>query len=917
MSDADLTDSLVSENPGASTRQGSLLWLLILALALIGGAVLLSIMRQETAEPFVLAMLAGFAVIGVVALFAMALGLLRFGDKPRQDLRSHIVGSMQDGILVTSRDGRVLFANNSYRELTGSIGSIVPSGIERAFAAHPDANEPIYRLAQAAREGRRWQEEFRILEAEDEDSAIWYRITVRPVEIENIQIEGQPATGGMVWRIVNVTRDRERQENIFQELQTAIDYLDHAPAGFFSAEEDGHVRYMNATLASWLGRDLAQLSDGALNLADILAGDSAALITQAVPAPGDIKTEILDVDFLRFDGTSLPVRLLHRVSFDPDGSPGPSRTLVLNRSVSGDVSEDLRAAQVRFARFFNSAPIAITTIDGDGLIRRTNAAFARLRNTLAGDKNSSNLALFDLIQPADGDVVRAAIDLAAAGRVETTPVDITLADAGKRTAQMFISPIEDAESEAEIAIVYIIDTTEQRDLEIRFAQSQKMQAIGQLAGGVAHDFNNLLTVIINHADFLLLNHKPTDPAFRDIMQIKQSSNRGAGLVRQLLAYTRQQTLVPTELQLTETISNLSVMLRQLIEVSVELKVEHGRNLWPVLVDQNQLEHVIINLVVNAGHAMPNGGSLTIRTSNVSPEDLKTYNYEIVPDSELVLIEIEDTGTGMPPEVQEKIFEPFFTTKGVGEGTGLGLSTVYGTIKQTGGYIFVESELGIGTKFRIFLPRHISGENEKGARKVSLDTPLHETPTLSLVKDTAPAQPNVAEDEGAKVADEDAEAEIVPMPATVQLTDSAEIDSEEVEAQTPPKSETKVKDMTGEGVLLLVEDDSAVRSIAARVLSSRGYTVHEAESGAEALEMVDEDGLEVDLVLSDVMMPEMDGPTLLKEMRKRVENIKFILMSGYAQDSFSKNLEGDETFVFLQKPFNMKDLAATVKSVLAE
>ncbi|MBZ0217825.1 MAG: response regulator, partial [Fimbriimonadaceae bacterium] len=717
-----------------------------------------------------------------------------------------------------------------------------------------------------------------------------------------------------VWRIVNVTRDRERQENIFQELQTAIDYLDHAPAGFFSAEEDGHVRYMNATLASWLGRDLAQLSDGALNLADILAGDSAALITQAVPAPGDIKTEILDVDFLRFDGTSLPVRLLHRVSFAADGTPGPSRTLVLNRSVSEDVSEDLRAAQVRFARFFNSAPIAITTIDGDGLIRRTNAAFARLRNTLASDKNSSNLSLFDLIQKNDGEVVRAAIDLAAAGRVETTPVDITLADAGKRTGQMFISPIEDAESEAEIAIVYIIDTTEQRDLELRFAQSQKMQAIGQLAGGVAHDFNNLLTVIINHADFLLLNHKPTDPAFRDIMQIKQSSNRGAGLVRQLLAYTRQQTLVPTELQLTETISNLSVMLRQLIEVSVELKVEHGRDLWPVLVDQNQLEHVIINLVVNAGHAMPEGGTLSIRTANVPRQDLASYNYQIVPDTDLVLIEISDTGTGMSPEIKEKIFEPFFTTKGVGEGTGLGLSTVYGTIKQTGGYIFVESEMGVGTQFRIFLPRHISGEKEKGARKVSLDPSVHETPTLSLVKDSPPQIPTVDDSED----DDDRKAESASVAKEAQPAANLDTIGEEQDpVSKPPQSDTEVKDMTGEGVLLLVEDDNAVRSIAARVLSSRGYTVHEAESGAEALELIDEDGLKVDLVLSDVMMPEMDGPTLLKEMRKREENIKFILMSGYAQDSFSKNLEGDEAFVFLQKPFNMKDLAATVKSVLAE
>ncbi len=897
MSDANLTDTPLADSAGNSSRQGSLVWLLVLALALIGGAVLLSIMRQETAEPFVLALLAGFAVVGVVALFAMALGLLRFGDKPREDLRSDIVGSMEDGILVTSRDGRVFFANKSYRDLTGSTGSTVPSGIERAFAAHPDASEPIYRLALAAREGRRWQEEFRILEAGEEDAAIWYRITVRPVEQERGQIDGQSVSSGQVWRIADVTRDRERQENIFQELQAAIDYLDHAPAGFFSAEEDGRVRYMNATLASWLGQDLALLSDGALNLSDILTGDNAALVTQAVPAPGEIKTEILDVDFLRFDGTSLPVRLLHRVSFESDGTPGPSRTLVLNRSVGEDVSEDLRAAQVRFARFFNSAPISIVTVDGDGLIRRTNAAFANLCKNLEIDNSSGALRLFDCVQKNNSEVVGAALDFAAAGRVETTPIEVTLSDRHKRSAQIYVSPIEDAESEAEIAIVYIIDTTEQRDLELRFAQSQKMQAIGQLAGGVAHDFNNLLTVIIGHADFLLLNHKPSDPAFQDIMQIKHSANRGAGLVGQLLAFSRQQTLMPTELQLTETISNMSLMLRNLIDASVEIKVEHGRDLWPIRVDLNQLEQVIMNLAVNAGHAMPDGGVLHIFTANVHRDEVKSFDYPAIPDSDFVLMEISDTGSGMTSEVKEKIFEPFFTTKGVGEGTGLGLSTVYGIIKQTEGFIYAESEVGSGTTFRIFLPRCTSGETEKGARKVVLDTPLQDPPALSLVKDSPPDEVEIAEEVEIKV-------------------ELSELEAGDKSAP-PRKPAAEAKDMTGEAILLLVEDDDAVRGIAARVLSSLGYTVHEASSGAEALELVEEDELKVDLVVSDVMMPEMDGPTLLKEMRKREKNTKFILMSGYAMDSFSKNLDGDETFIFLQKPFNMKDLAATVKSALDE
>ena len=282
--------------------------------------------------------------------------------------------------------------------------------------------------------------------------------------------------------------------------------------------------------------------------------------------------------------------------------------------------------------------------------------------------------------------MRKALDAAIAGQGLIEPVDIAFEGDKERSGRVYLSPVERAEGESEAAIAYAIDTTQQRALEMQIAQSQKMQAIGQLAGGIAHDFNNMLTAIIGFSDFLLMNHRPTDPAFQDIMNIKQNANRAAGLVRQLLAFSRQQTLRPERLQLGDVLSELSILLGRLLGENIELKLDSGSDIWPVKADLHQFEQVIINLAVNARDAMPNGGKLVIRTANVGERDSLELGQHRVPPGEYVLIEVSDTGTGMAPEVMQKMFEPFFSTKEVGRGTGLGLSTVYGIVKQTGGYI---------------------------------------------------------------------------------------------------------------------------------------------------------------------------------------------------------------------------------------
>src|SRR5690606_25275400 len=339
--------------------------------------------------------------------------------------------------------------------------------------------------------------------------------------------------------------------------------------------------------------------------------------------------------------------------------------------------ETARDAEMRFARFFNNAPVGIATVDGDGCIDNANRSFV----AYAGSDVSRGTRLTDLLMEEDRAAAEEAMQNASQGGAGGAPVDVRLARNPDRVAQLYAARV-DMGPEAS-TVVYLIDATEQKSLEMQFAQSQQMQAVGQLAGGVAHDFNNLLTARIGYCDLRLPRHAAGDPSFADVVQIKQNANRAANLTRQLLAFSRRQTLRPKVLSLTDAVAELQNLLARLLTEKVELRIVHGRDLGLVKVDQNQLEQVIINLAVNARDAMPEGGRLTIRTANVSEDDSRALDHPLMPHAEYVLIEVSDTGTGIPKENIGKIFEPFYTTKDPSKGTGLGLSTVYGIIKQTG------------------------------------------------------------------------------------------------------------------------------------------------------------------------------------------------------------------------------------------
>ena len=843
-----------------STRPGAVTRLLIFIAVLIMAATVFAVFRDRLGDPFLLGLLGVLAMIGAGFLFTAAIGFIQIAPRSTADeLSRAFVDTMSQGLIVTDIKGRIVYANRAYADMTGATSAADVRTVEGLLSDSPEASPTIYKLAAGLRDGIAGDGEFRLgraIRPGGEHAAHWYRLRARTFKVPGYR---QPLSA---WQIADISAERAEQERFFLDLQQAIDHLDHAPAGFFAADASGRVTYINATLAEWLGIDLAGFTPGDTSLSEIVAGDGMALIRSVRADPGSTRNAVIDLDLATTSGAALPVRFMHRVTATREGTPGPSRTIVLNRNQGEDASADLRASEVRFTRFFNSTPMAIAAVDGDGRILRTNAPFLSLfAPAVDRDMLDRRVKLEVVIHPRDRHAFDEALASARDRQADIAPIDTVLPENEARHIRFYVSAVADAgsgEAVEEAAIVYAVETTEQKALEAQMAQSQKMQAVGQLAGGIAHDFNNVLTAIIMASDLLLTNHRPSDSSFPDIMNIKQNANRAASLVRQLLAFSRKQTLRPEVLNLTDVLADLRMLLSRLVGNDIKLVVEHGRDLWPVKADIGQFEQVIVNLTVNARDAMPDGGELAVRTRNVGEAECASFGYRELQPADYVLVEVSDTGTGIPAEVIAKIFEPFFTTKEVGKGTGLGLSMVYGIIKQTGGFIFCSSEPGEGATFRIFLPRHVAEP------KTEVQEPLPQ--------DNAPA--------------------------------------------TAPK-DSAAKDLSGSATVLLVEDEDAVRMGGVRALRSRGYTVHEASSGVEALEIFEDLEGKVDIVVSDVVMPEMDGPTLLGELLKRQPDIKFIFVSGYAEDAFAKNLPEEAKFGFLPKPFTLKQLATTVKDMLDE
>lgn len=629
-----------------------------------------------------------------------------------------------------------------------------------------------------------------------------------------------------LWKCTNITEEMDEKSKYLTQLKTLTLFLNHASEGLFSLDGKGIVLFCNDKFANWLGYSREQIEGLSFSkLLVKLRGQGSIKLTELqgkfdfISSSSHIKNAFLEQDLI------------------------PTNEGVITHSVINIDPQFCSHSDLR--KILELAPFPIIFLDENGKIQDSNLLFCE--RFWIEDKAIQGSSFLDRVVASQKEEIKDAFRRHLDGKNDGTPIEIYFNDAKESIVSAYISPMTVKTKRG--LFIQFHDITEQKRFENQLVQSQKMQAVGQLAGGIAHDFNNLLTAMIGFCDLMLLRQTPGDQSFTDVMQIKQNATRATNLVRQLLAFSRQQTLEPDVLNIKESLTELSALLRRLLGANVELKINYARDLGLVLVDKGHFEQVIINMMVNARDAMPGGGIITLTTLNCEFKKPKRYSDGIIPIGTYVLMEITDTGEGIKQEIIDRIFDPFFSTKEVGSGTGLGLSTVYGIIKQAGGFIQVNSKVDEGTTFSIYLP-HCSPEDV-------------------------------------------------------------------AKAALPKQEKAQLQDLTGSSTIMLVEDEDAVRLFSARALRSKGYKVIEAINGEEALEYMKSNTEEIDLVISDVIMPNMDGPTFVNEMKRLRENQKVLFISGYAEDTFYSRIKDEAQIQFLAKPFSLIDLATRVKEILNE
>tara|TARA_R110001592_G_scaffold27763_13_gene102721 strand:- start:11247 stop:13748 length:2502 start_codon:yes stop_codon:yes gene_type:complete len=770
-----------------------------------------------------------FVMATLVAFVARRAQYLQAEQEKELIILKEALESSLGGLLITDSTDKTIYSNQRFKELCPTRDDTCRYlSLLDMFSANEQAEPLIRGLIDQVNRGVSDSIE---LYCEKRDYEGWYHITAQP-------IEGH--AGFIYWRLDNVTDRYTADRAVREEREKLIDFTDNAPVSFFSVDEKGHFVFANATFARWLGVDLKHLLE------------QASLHTYLVSPPENAKPydltdngnekQVVEIEMKGAAGKTFLASINYSVMHNEDGTVR-TRAVVHDLTSEREMRRALKASEDRFERFYEEAPLGIVLVNDNGLVEDCNSQFARMMGRDMAELENKHFKL--LIADDDRDAVLSAMEQMQEGQPMSDALDVALKGAGDSVISVQLHARRFTEGGS--TVLHFIDVTEKKSLEQQFVQSQKMQAVGQLAGGIAHDFNNLLTAIIGFSDLLLLRHKPGDPSFGDIMQIKQNSNRAANLVRQLLAFSRQQTLRQRIHDMTDILTELSHLLRRLIGATIDLEMVHGRELGLVKVDEGQMEQVLINLAVNARDAMDGGGKLTITTENFTNKKAKDVMQEEMPPGDWVLIQVKDTGSGISKKNMTRILEPFFTTKGVGEGTGLGLATVHGIVRQSGGFLDIQSKVGKGTTFFIYLPR------------------------------------------------------------------AAEEDEEDEEA-IPEKA--VAKDLTGTECILLVEDEAAVRTFSQRALANKGYEVLCAENGEAALELYEkEEAGKVDLLITDVVMPGIDGPTLAQRIRQHSPKLKIIFMSGYTEDKL-KDYMGENTY-FLPKPFTLKLLAAKVKEVLEE
>ncbi len=700
-------------------------------------------------------------------------------------------------IAVTDRAGRLVCANDLFATWMG--GFVTPPGLPLEGRG-ADSLKNAGRAAWRDGEGR----------ADD--------LAVGPLQLRAQVTRTGQAEDYLVWRFAALER-----------LDLASEIVRHldGPAGRTLGQAG-----MMAALVSAEGR--LRVANRAFLLRALEESDQSHYAGRDV-APMLRLDDAGALYFAREGDRATPVRML-QIPLAPADAGGPVLLAMLDEELA---PADRGTAQTYVETLLSLLPFGLAMVDRDGRFLYMNRAFIRAAGVTEGKMPRYP---GDIVVGEDKGPLADMIRRHSSGQQVGGDLSIRLAGQSDEAVSMRVVGVRGLGEAA--VLLSLKDSSEESRLKRQVAQQSKMEAVGQLAGGVAHDFNNILTAVLGACDLMLMRHTPGDSDYDDIQHIRSNANRAASLTRQLLAFSRQQTLRPQILQLPDVISEVSHLLKRLIGETVRLSVHHGRGLGAVRADPGQLEQVIINLAVNARDAMPGGGTLTIETYPVSAIEARQVDSEIMPPADYSVLKISDTGTGIPPEVLPKIFEPFFTTKDVGKGTGLGLSTVYGIIKQSAGFIFADSRPGQGTSFTIYLPIH----------RALGDAPVAPPP---------PAKPK--------------------------------------------------RSQWGTGTILIVEDEDMVRAVAERALTRAGYTVVTASQGEEGLERFGQMD-KVDLIISDVVMPGMDGPSMVRAMRAKRPGLPILFMSGYAEEQLRQSIDIDDV-AFLPKPFSVAQLTEATSMAL--
>ena len=729
---------------------------------------------------------------------------------------------------IFSESGKCLFINRVAQNLFPGFKIRNIEDFVICFSKYPQVVEAIKSLKQAAVNVKQSHIDVP-MDLKSDSFALW-RISVSP-------IPDHP--GFTSWTIVDLTPSTNKVESLETNGVFLLDVINHSNQGYICLNEIDEIVFCNKPFSYILGEKIQNIINNSLTkyvIRDKGTMDEAPKFSDNVPIKIKLRSSVSD---------NVEV-LIKQILKNRQGL----RIFSISRDVeqNDDLIQALGKTKLYFEHIFEDAPVGIVITDGAEIISETNRTFRSLIEKEEVNKTS----FLDYIIDEKKEAIREKLyQLVNNTNISISPFEIKFKNQESKTIMIYISKLDESKRNKDNngLVLYFVDVTKQKELQSQFVQSQKMQAVGQLAGGIAHDFNNLLTAMIGYCDLLLEKYLPSDQSFSDIIQIKQNANRASNLVRQLLAFSRQQTMQPKILSVTDMLSELSALLKRLLGAKIDLKVVHSREVGYIKVDQIQFEQVIINLAVNARDAMKDGGTLSIKSQVYITHEAKLLRGSSMPAGKYVLIEITDTGTGIEEKILNRIFDPFFSTKEKGHGTGLGLSTVYGIVNQTGGFISVESEIGVGTKFSLYFPM---------------------------------------------------------------------ISAEDVSTQTASENnnEKKNTDLTGTGTILLVEDEDAVRMFSSRALRDKGYRIIEASNGESALEFIQKNATTIDLVITDVVMPKMDGPTLMEHIKELNPKMKIIFISGYTEDSFRNSLANNSQVHFLSKPFNLKELAGKVKEVMS-